>query len=159
MSYRIYSDGTAVRLSDGHDFALNAADPSYAEYYTWLAAGNTPEHATTPSKKELRAYLAAKRYEKEIGGFLSQTFGPLDTSRESQAMIARTIQSIDLGLVTPPINYKSPAGFVQLDRSSLVAIGTEVAAHVQSVFDAEMSAIAAIENGTLTTFAEIEAVI
>ena len=42
-------------------------------------------------------------------------------------MSVTTIQAIDLGIVTPPINWKSPAGFASLSRANLVAIARTVA--------------------------------
>ena len=110
-----------------------------------------------PTKQELKDYAAAKRYVIETGGLISQTFGPLLTDRATQNMLASTIQSIDLGIVTPPINFKAPAGFASLDRSTLVAIATVVGAHVQAAFNTEMTVVAEIEAETIATFAEIDA--
>lgn len=159
MAYLAHNDGTIVRIADGHEFTLNASEPAYSGYLEWLKAGGTLEKATTPSKKELFAHLAARRYEMEVGGYVSQTFGPMDTSRANQSMIARTIQSIDLGLVQEPITYKSPAGFVQLDRAALIAVGTEIAAHVQNVFNAENEIAGQIASGAVKTTEQIDALL
>ena len=135
---------------------------SYTDSYVVEALG-TPEGQATrpaappPTQPELVAYAAAKRYEVEVGGFVSGTFGPLATDRSTQAMLGRTIQSIDLGIVSAPIRFKAPSGFFLLDRAALVAISTEVAAHVQSAFDTEATVAAAIASGTTTTTAAIDA--
>jgi hypothetical protein len=110
-----------------------------------------------PTKETLIEYAAAKRFDIEVGGIVSNTYGPLLTDRDTRSIIAQTIQSIDLGIVAGPINWKTPQGFVLLDRAAFVAIATELAAHVQSTFDKEDEIEAQIEAGTITTKAEIDA--
>ena len=73
------------------------------------------------------------------------------------AIVGQTIQSIDLGIVTAPVNFKTPQGFVPLDRAAFVAIATEMAAHVQSTFDKEGQVDAQIQAGTITTKAAVDA--
>lgn len=109
------------------------------------------------TKEQLTAYAAAKRYDKEIGGMVSQTFGHLFTDRDTRALIAQTIQSIDLGIVQAPINWKTPGGFTSLDRAAFIAISTEVAAFVQATFDTEAEIDGQIADGTITTKSEIDA--
>lgn len=109
------------------------------------------------SKSELTALVANARWHAETGGMVSATFGPLLTDRETQSMLARTIQSIDLGLVTEPIKFKSPSGFVDLDRAALVAISGEVSLHVQAAFDTEAQVMADIDAGTVTAPEQITA--
>ena len=111
----------------------------------------------TPTKDQLTAYAAAKRYSKEVGGMVSQTFGQLFTDRDTRAILAQVIQSIDLNIVTAPINWKGPSGFVALDRNAIVAISTEVVAFVQATFDREAEIDGHIADGTITTYAEIDA--
>lgn len=110
-----------------------------------------------PTKLKLKDYAASKRYEKEVGGMVSQTFGPLYTDRDTRALVAQTIQSIDLGIIQGPINWKAPSGFTHLDRAALIAISTEVAAFVQATFDKEAEVDSKIDDGTFTTKAEIDA--
>lgn len=118
-----------------------------------------PEIAASPEGApiDLPSYAAARRYQIETGGITSQTFGPLLTDRDTRAIIGRTIQSIDIGIVTAPVNFKSPAGFVSLTREQLVAIATEIAAHVQACFDAEQAVLAGIGGGNLETAVAIDA--
>lgn len=106
---------------------------------------------------DLKAYIADARYNFEVGGIVSQSFGPLLTDRATQSMLARTIQSIDLGIIAAPINFKAPSGFVQLDRAALVAISTEVAAHVQTAFGKEAQLLAGVDSGSITTTTQIDA--
>ncbi|WP_051346574.1 hypothetical protein [Bradyrhizobium sp. th.b2] len=110
-----------------------------------------------PTKDDLKAYAASKRYAKEVGGTVSPTYGFLYTDRDTRALIAQSIQSIDLQIVTEPINWKSPAGFVSLDRAALVAISREMATFVQTTFDKEAEIDSKIADGTIAAKAEIDA--
>jgi hypothetical protein len=109
-----------------------------------------------PTAGALKDYAAARRFDLEVGGMVSNTFGPLLTDRDTRALIAQTIQSIDLNIVQAPINWKASTGFVQLDRASFVAIATEVAAFVQTTFDKEAEADDKIKDGVFTTKAQID---
>lgn len=60
-----------------------------------------------PTKPQLKDYAAAKRFDHEVGGMVSQTFGQLYTDRDTRALVAQSIQSIDLGIVHAPINWES----------------------------------------------------
>lgn len=154
-------------LALGFQASMTGDEPqSEAEYFERVVvhSGERPDWATVtakmsegPSPAELRAHAAVRRYDVETGGIVSGTFGPMLTDRATQSMLASTIQSIDLGIVSTPINFKAPSGFVGLDRAALVAISTEIAAHVQAAFNTEATVVAAIEAGTITTRAEIDA--
>src|ERR1700676_4397103 len=52
-----------------------------------------------PTKEKLSEYAASKRYDLEVAGIVSKTYGPLLTDRDTRAIIGQTIQSIDLGIV------------------------------------------------------------
>lgn len=107
-----------------------------------------PPRAAT--KDELKAYLAELRFNKEVGGMVSATYGYLLTDRDTRAIIAQTIQSLDLGIVQEPIVWKPPTGFVEVNRAALVGIATEVVAYVQMTFDKESEVSAKIDSGELT---------
>ncbi|WP_316196565.1 DUF4376 domain-containing protein [Bradyrhizobium sp. SZCCHNS3053] len=109
----------------------------------------------TLTKDQLKAWAASVRYLRETGGFTSPTFGPLLSDRDTRALIAQAIQSIDLGIVEQPINWKGASGFVALDRAALLAISKETAAFVQSLFDKEAVIDDQIENGTITVVQQI----
>jgi hypothetical protein len=109
-----------------------------------------------PTKVQLKEYAAEKRYDREVAGMFSPTYGQLLTDRDTRAIIAQTIQSIDLGLVQSPINWKTPSGFVQLDRAALVGIAGEIAIFVQTTFDKESELDAKIESGEITDKVQIE---
>jgi len=109
------------------------------------------------TKAQLAAYAAAKRFYVEVGGIVSPTFGALMTDRDTRAIIAQTIQSIDLGIVQAPVNFKTANGFVPLDRAAFVGIATAIVGHVQSTFDKEGLVDIQINDGTITTKAEVDA--
>lgn len=118
---------------------------------------NTCPPEPPPSKQQLRAHAATKRFALEVGGITSSTFGPLATDRDTRAILAQAIQSLNLGLATAPIRFKTPNGFVSLDREAFLAISGEIVAFVQSTFNIEDTVDAAIADETITTFAEIDA--
>jgi hypothetical protein len=76
---------------------------------------------------------------------------------ESQGKIAQTIQSIDLGLIEEPVNWKAKSGFVPLTRADLIAVGRAVAQHVQRAFNAEMAVMAQIDAGTIENHEQVDA--
>jgi hypothetical protein len=110
-----------------------------------------------PTKQNLLDYTASRRFDLEVGGITSQTYGQLLTDRDTRAIIAQTIQSIDLGIIQAPVNFKTPNGFASLDRAAFVGIATELAAHVQSTFDKEGVVDGKINDGTITTKAGVDA--
>lgn len=109
------------------------------------------------TKAKLKEYLAQIRFLKEVNGMFSETYGELLTDRDTRALIAQTIQSIDLGIVTEPINWKAPGGFTPLNRAAFVGIATEVANFVQQTFDKESQVEARIDSGELTTKEQVQA--
>lgn len=135
---------------------------SYTESYIVEDLG-TPEGTATkpdappPTQQELIAYAAAKRYDIETGGLISAAFGQLATDRDTRGILGQAIQLIDLGIIAAPIRFKAPSGFTLLDRAALVAISTEIAAHVQVAFDIEDEVIGKVLNGAITSKAQIDA--
>lgn len=108
-----------------------------------------------PTLEELKDMAAALRWQKETGGVTVQG-AAIDTSRESQALIngAFNLAKDDPDTI---IRFKAAAGFVTLDASTMIAIGRAVAHHVQACFAKEGDVVEAIEAGTITTLAQIEA--
>lgn len=150
--------GAVVNIIE-YDDALNGTDAAY-QPPEGLTMVRESDHVVAPvpkTQEELKAYAARKRYALEVGGITSPTFGPLSTDRETRAILGQAIQSLDIGLATAPIRFKTPNGFVSLDRAASVAISGEIVAHVQSTFNIEDTVDSAINNGTITTFAEIDA--
>lgn len=109
-----------------------------------------------PTAEQLQERLSAKRYIVETGGIVLNGL-PVWTDRGTQGMLSRVAQLLDRGTLTPPLNIKTPAGHLVLTGEQIGAIGDAVALHVQAAFDVEATVSGQIANGTITTFAEIDA--
>lgn len=110
-----------------------------------------------PAAPDLVGYAAAVRYAKEIGG-ITVGGAPVDTSRESQSMIANAVAFLDASGGTS-VAYKTPAGFVTLTAEQVRAIALAVGGHVQACFakEAEIAAGLAASPPTISTEAAIGA--
>lgn len=109
------------------------------------------------TKAQLHAYAATARWTKQAGGMTSQTFGPLRTDDQTTAMLTSLITSLNLSIVTEPINYKGVTGWASLTKAQLTAIAQEIAQYVQRCFNANMDIDGQIEAGTITTYEQIDA--
>lgn len=125
-----------------------------AEFAAEVAAMD-PDHMPAPTKAELLAHAADKRWRVETGG-IAVGGASLDTSRESQSMITGAY-SFSQANPTVAISYKAASGWVVMDAATVAAIATAVGTHVQASFAAEAAVAAAIEAGTITTVAQIDA--
>jgi len=106
-----------------------------------------------PTSENLLSYLADKRWRTETGGILFQGL-PVSTDRESQAMIGRTLQTMEL--TGKPVKFKTGAGFFEMDLDLMRGLSLEIAAHVQLCFETEAVISEKIEAGEIKTFEEIE---
>lgn len=134
-----YADGTVeVPLKPGADFEWQDGE--------WIYV---------PPALDLLAYAAQKRWEKEVGG--TEVAGmPVFTDDRSKTLImgARQAADADPDFTT---QWKAAAGaFITLDAAMIMAISNAVLAHVASCFAREAAVIAAIEDGTITSAAEID---
>lgn len=113
--------------------------------------------AEASSPAALKARAATRRYAREIGGIEAAGI-VIDTSRESQAMIAGAHAYVQ---ATPAatVEFKAASGWVTLDAATVTTIALAVASHVQACFAAEKAADEAIDAGTITTAAEVDAAI
>lgn len=78
------------------------------------------------------------------------------TDDRSKLMItgARVKADKDAAFTT---NWKTPAGFVEIDAATIIAISNAVLDHVDASFAIEGAVLAGIEAGTITTQAQIDA--
>lgn len=109
-----------------------------------------------PEPVDLKAYIGTVRRVIEEQGVVLPSGVVVKSDVESQGKIAQTIQSIDLGLIEEPVNWKAASGFVALTRADLIAVGRVVAQHVQHSFNVEMVVLAQFEAGALTTKAQVD---
>lgn len=112
-----------------------------------------------PTKDDLLAYLAAKRFAVETGGIVIPGDPPLPcwTDRATQSFLARIVESLDRAFVTAPLKIKTPAGAIAMTQEQIETIAALVAQHVQACFDLEADLADEIEAETMTTTAEIDA--
>jgi hypothetical protein len=92
------------------------------------------------------AMIASERYKREGVGIIVDG-SLIDTTRDGQALIAGAAVS---AILDPnyTCNWKTAAGFIELNASQLVTIATAVRAHVQACFDRELTLLRAIEMGS-----------
>ena len=108
----------------------------------------TAEAKAEQAKKEQVAVIAARRYAAETAG-IEVSGIHIDTGRDSQALITGAA----LNAVIDPsyvCNWKTPAGFVQLDAQKLLGVATTLRAHVQACFDREAELLTELAAGTFT---------
>lgn len=109
-----------------------------------------------PEPVDLIAYAADARWRRETGGVQFGGF-TVATDDRSKLMIvgARAAAQADPDFTT---EWKLPdAGFVTLDAAAIIAISDAVLAHVAESFSREAAVIAAIEDETISTPAQIDA--
>lgn len=92
------------------------------------------------------AMIASERYKREGVG-ITIDGSVIDTTRDGQALIAGAAVS---AILDPAYrcNWKTSAGFVELNAPQLVTIATAVREHVQACFDRELALLRAIEAGS-----------
>lgn len=120
-----------------------------------LPEPETPDNEAPPLSP--LEYLSVLRRQVEEQGVVLPNGVVVKSDVESQGKIAQTIQSIDLGLIDEPVNWKAKGGFVPLFRPDLIIVGRAVAQHVQRSFNAEMAVMDQIEAGAVATHEEVEA--
>lgn len=91
-------------------------------------------------KTNAKARLAAWRFAQETNGTTLPDGTKLLTDRDTQDALNRILNSLDRGLVTPPVTYKGVDGWGELSKAQLTAIAGVVATHVQTCWAAERDA-------------------
>lgn len=92
--------------------------------------------------------VADERYKREATGVIVNGL-PIETTRDSQALIASTGLS---ALFDPDYrcNFKTVGGFVEIGAVQIIAIAKAVRAHVQACFDREKALLESIAAGEFT---------
>lgn len=110
-----------------------------------------------PTPADLRAHAATRRFERETAGVVIEGV-TVDTSRDSQSMIAGALAYVQASEAAA-VEFKATSGWVTLSANEVKAIALAVAAHVQRCFAAERAIDDAIAAGSVTTYAQIDAMI
>jgi hypothetical protein len=121
---------------------------------SWLPPGGP---VPPPTKAELVAYAAARRYAVETGGVIVLGMTVL-TDRISQGLIDRAVSLAERD-PGEPADFKAASGWVTLDGPTMLQIGLAVGRHVRTSFRRERAADAAIQAGTATTLADVEVIV
>ena len=144
-----------VELRQGADGTI-----SITRWDASLGTQPTPEEIAAallagPSKAQLVAHAADKRWSVETGG-VTIAGSRIDTSRDSQSMIAGVYAYITTSGAAS-VSFKAASGWVTMDAAMVKAVALAVGAHVQAAFAVEQAVDAQIDAGTVTTTAGIDA--
>lgn len=123
--------------------------PTYVVEATRVIERYTVANKTLAERKaQMLIALADKRWQIEIGGI---TLGGLTipTDRDTQSIVDRAVAAFADGDITAPIDFKTAAGFVQIDEANMRAIKAAGAQHIQACFTRERELTTAI-NGAAT---------
>lgn len=108
------------------------------------------------TKDELKAYAASVRYSKEVGGFAVNGIA-YPTDRDTQAKLTGAYALVQVN-PSVKIDWKLPDGtFAALDAAGVTAVASAIGSFVQQCFGLEASVSVAIDGGTITTRAQIDA--
>lgn len=141
------------------DAAFAAACASYANQNPPAEILEEVELTGEALKNALKAYAAERRYALEIGG-MTLAGMQIDTTRESQSKLTAAWAKAKDDPAFEITNWKTAAGmFVTLPNATIVALGDAMLAHVQACFDAEAAAFAGINDETITTKSQVDAVL
>lgn len=128
MPFIQYPDGSVGSVAPGIDIQEEAARLG------GVVIEVIPPAVITP------ADIAARRYDAEVGGIYLGDLR-IATDDRSKTMIAGAALA---ALRNPDylLNWKTPAGFVQLQAGQVLAVADAVHAHVQACFDREAALLA-----------------
>jgi len=151
--------------------------PDDADYVAWTEAGNAPTpwprdaagEQTTEALQEvltpyglfidLVAYAANVRFNHVSGGLTVTSISPVPFTSDPASRNA-LVNANEYAKATPgaTVNWKfSDGSFMELDGAQLATATAAMATFVQDCFTCESNTDAAIEAGTITTQAEVDA--
>lgn len=121
----------------------------------WIAAGNTPSPYVA-TKDDLAAYASDLRWQKESGG-ITISGVPIATDDRSKLMITGARVAADADPAWTTIWQGTDGTSYPLNAAAMIAISNAVSAHVAGCFASYATVKAAIDAGTMTTTAAIDA--
>ena len=120
-------------------------------------AFSPPPSAPLPTKAELIAYAADRRWQAEQAGTTWNSF-PIHTDDRSQGKYLSELQAITLGVRIDGDPWKFADGiFRPVSNEDFPQLAIAAREHVRTVFGVEAVVLAEIEAGTITMHDEIEA--
>jgi hypothetical protein len=131
----------------------------YNSLPAWLFAATDTFIQPTPStytKGQLAAYAGSARYNAEISGTLSSG-QPLRTDRVSRTAADQALAYVNANPGTT-VNWKTLTGFEVWDQTMITTYVTDINRHVQDCFNGEKTANDGINDGSITTLAQIDAI-
>lgn len=164
---RIEDDAAYLEFVFGHWAAANPGftepqlQSAFASAVASYAGQDIPEPAPEDispeaAKAQLLAYAADKRFQVETDGIVVNSFA-VATDRPTQNKLAQAVLAYQTGALTGAIDWKGPSAWISLDQATITGLASAVALHVQAAFTAERAVCEAIDVGTITTKAEIDA--
>lgn len=97
----------------------------------------TAEAKTEAARQTALSRLANLRWRYETGGIVLENGARVSSTRESQGQIGSAVLSVQSGLITDSIAWKTDQGWMELDAPTILALAAQVSAHVQACFAAE----------------------
>lgn len=163
-----YDDATYPPSDDGKEHpgipgnAVDVTDEQWADAVQGLlwrsqdgVLGSPPPISSTAIP--LPAYAAAKRWEREVGGTIWNGW-PVLSDRESQSKIIAEAVAIEKGERVDGDPWKFADGeFRQLTNEQMDDLAAAVRLHVRNSYGIEAQVLAAIEAGSITSEAKIDA--
>ena len=165
--YQLTATSSILRVSDGGIIPADPRNAAYQQYQAWLAAGNTPD-PYVQAPVNLLAYAQAKQQAIAQGGF-SVNANPsgaalnvsVDTSPTFLTYLSGTVQSAQLMLAgtipTSNIDWFQDSGQIELTPQQAITVGALISALIQQSFTTLGQIVGAINAGTITTTAQIDA--
>lgn len=97
----------------------------------------TAPHKAAAARTAALARLADLRWQRETGGMELPDGSSIATTRESQAQITGMAQAIAAGLLSGPVDWKTPGGWQKVPADGIQQMARAVTAHVTRCFAAE----------------------
>lgn len=139
--YKLTTPGVGVqvviRLPDGLIVPLQEGNADYVEYQAWLAAGNTPDPVTPPTREQKIADIDAQRDVKLAAGVTWNTH-LWHTDNDFQTQITALISAFNNGIIPAGTSVKvrtKDNGAILLTLDDLKSLATAVLQYVQGVYD------------------------
>lgn len=120
-------------------------------------APGAPAMSIPPTKAQLKAYAADRRWRKETGGVALPNGVVVKTDDAAQRKVAELRRRATAGEIPLPFGFKTATGWIDADLPAIAAIDQAIAAHVAACYALERQIDGEIEAGAITATAQIDA--